>query len=550
MINLKRKTKNILSILLLVLILTSIIFTMFYAKNKYSTMDMENSAMQDTGMQEMPSMPSSENNSNSKLLSASYYVIFGIESLILSLVLCFIIMSSFNKKSVRETFMNKDKIAIYILFCLVLSIFITFVLGIITNNYFFGNSSNNIPNNGGSSNNTVSYSGSKEITTDTKIDSGEYSSTTKDENAILVSGNIDVTLSNITVQKSGDTSGGDNSNFYGNNSAIIAKSGSKLTIKNVIVNTTGSGANGVFSYGGSVTTSNSSSDGTTINISDSTITTVADNAGGIMTTGGGITNATNLNVNTSGTSSAAIRSDRGGGTVTVNKGTYTTTGQGSPAIYSTATITASDATLTSKSSEGVVIEGKNSVILNSCTLTDSNTKLNGNSTTYKNVFLYQSMSGDADTGSATFESSYSTIITNKGDSFYVTNTTASITLKNNEIINNDSDGNFLRIQKDSWGKEGSNGGNVTLSLITQSVNGNIVVDSISTLDMNMKTNSYFEGTINNSNEAKSINLTLDKTSSIKLTSDSYVSSLSDTQSDYSNINFNGHKLYVNEKSIN
>lgn len=34
-----------------------------------------------------------------------------------------------------------------------------------------------------------------------------------------------------------------------------------------------------------------------------------------------------------GTNSAAIRSDRGGGTVRVNKGTYTTTGSGSPAIF-------------------------------------------------------------------------------------------------------------------------------------------------------------------------------------------------------------------------
>ena len=68
------------------------------------------------------------------------------------------------------------------------------------------------------------------------------------------------------------------------------------------------------------------------------------------------------------------------------------------------------------------------------------------------------MSGDAANGEAVFTSKYSTITTNKGDSFYVTNTTATINLENNKIINNDSTGNFLRIQKDSWGKSGSNGG--------------------------------------------------------------------------------------------
>ena len=64
-----------------------------------------------------------------------------------------------------------------------------------------------------------------------------------------------------------------------------------------------------------------------------------------MTTGGGVTVAKNLTVNTSGRSSAAIRTDRGGGTVTVDGGTYTTNGLGSPSIYSTADITVSDAKL-------------------------------------------------------------------------------------------------------------------------------------------------------------------------------------------------------------
>ena len=78
---------------------------------------------------------------------------------------------------------------------------------------------------------------------------------------------------------------------------------------------------------------------------NSRITTKADNSGGIMTTGGGTTNAYNLKIKTAGTSSAAIRTDRGGGTVKVNKGTYTTTGKGSPAVYSTADVTVSNATL-------------------------------------------------------------------------------------------------------------------------------------------------------------------------------------------------------------
>ena len=324
----------------------------------------------------------------------------------------------------------------------------------------------------------------------------------------------------------------------GNNSAILAKNGTNLTIKNATITTEADGANGVFSYGGSATTNNSSSDGTTITISDSTITTTGDNAGGIMTTGGGTTNASNLTINTSGTSSAAIISDRGGGTVKVNGGTYTTTGNGSPSIYSTADITVNDATLVAKASEGIVIEGANTVTINNCDLTDSNTKLNGQSTTYKNIFLYQSMSGDASNGNATFTAKNSKITTNNGDTFYITNTTATINLTNNTIENNDSTGNFLRAQKDSWGNTGSNGGNVTLIMTQQNAEGNIVIDSISTLDMTMSESSYYEGTINGSNEAKSITLKLDSTSKIKLTGDSYITSLEDDDTTYSNIDFN------------
>lgn len=188
-------------------------------------------------------------------------------------------------------------------------------------------------------NSSITYSSIKEITTDENIKSKKYKSSNKDENVISVSGNIKSTLSNITVNKTGDSDGGDNTSFYGTNSAIIAKEGANLTIKNAKIKTNATGANGVFSYGGSATTNNSSSDNTTVNISNSTIRTYKDNSGGIMTTGGGIMNATNLKITTAGTSSAAIRSDRGGGIVTVNKGTYKTTGKGSPTIYSTANIT-------------------------------------------------------------------------------------------------------------------------------------------------------------------------------------------------------------------
>ena len=478
----------------------------------------------------MSSMPNMQNGENNTKIETAYYIIFGIEAFVVSILVIYLIMSGFNSKTLVEILNGAKNIIIYIILVAIVTTGLTFTQSYITKNISSSNTQNQIQNNmqmpggQGETASNITYTANKEISEDSIIESGEYSSTTSNENAIITTGDIDVNLSNITVDKTGDSNGGDSSNFYGNNSAILAKNGANLTIKNATITTEADGANGVFCYGGSATTNKSSSDGTTITISDSTITTTGDNAGGIMTTGGG--------------------------TVKVNGGTYTTTGNGSPSIYSTADITVNDATLVAKASEGIVIEGANTVTINNCDLTDSNTKLNGQSTTYKNIFLYQSMSGDASNGNATFTAKNSKITTNNGDTFYITNTTATINLTNNTIVNNDSTGNFLRAQKDSWGNTGSNGGNVTLIMTQQNAEGNIVIDSISTLDMTMSESSYYEGTINGSNEAKSITLKLDSTSKIKLTGDSYVTSLEDDDTTYSNIDFNGYKLYVNGVAIN
>ncbi len=96
----------------------------------------------------------------------------------------------------------------------------------------------------------------------------------------------------------------------------------------------------------------------------------------------------------------------------------------------------------------------------------------------------------------------------------------------------------------------SNGGNVTVKMINQKAIGNIVIDSISTLEMTINNGSYYEGTINGENQAKNISLKLDTSSKIKLTGDSYVTSLDDEDIYYSNIDFNGYTLYVNGKAIN
>lgn len=395
--------------------------------------------------------------------------------------------------------------------------------------------------NANSTQSSVEYSGDTTITEDGSFSSKTYASTTADENALIVSG-AKVSISDSTINKTGDSSSnGDSANFYGTNSGILAKDGATLTLTGLTVTTDANGANGVFSYGGNGATNGADGDGTTVNISDSTITTKGDSSGGIMTTGGGITNATNLNILTYGTSSAAIRTDRGGGAVNVNKGTYKTEGVGSPAIYSTADITVKNATLMTTKSEAVVIEGMNSVTLKNCKVTGNNSQKNGQSTTYDNVKIYQSMSGDSAEGTSTFTMTGGSLVCKNGNQFHVTNTSSIINLEDVDITNSDTNV-FLDISADAWGNSGSNGGTVTLNTTNQDFKGLINVDSISSLTMNLKDNSNYKGAITNK-EAKEVNVTIDSTSTWTLTEDSYVTSLTCK----GKINLNGHKLYVNGK---
>jgi len=340
-----------------------------------------------------------------------------------------------------------------------------------------------------------------------------------------------VSMSNALITKTGESSG-DEADFYGENAAVYAHDEATLDLSNLIIKTNGTHANAVFSYGS----------GTTVNIEDSYIYTEGNCSGGLMTTGGGTMNASGLTVHTTGNSSAAIRSDRGGGTVNVNGGSYTTEGKGSPVIYSTADITVSDALLTSTSAQGVVVEGSNSVTLNNCELNASNVSKNSDkSDYYQAVMIYQSMSGDAAEGLASFTMNGGTLTNENGDIFFVNNTTAEITLNNAEIIN-ESDGVFLRAAAAGWGSEGNNGGQVTMYASAQEINGDLLADEVSSLNLYLSEGSLLNGAINPDGEAGEVYVEIDDDSVWTLSADSYITSLS---CDADAIDLNGYTLYIN-----
>ena len=336
--------------------------------------------------------------------------------------------------------------------------------------------------------------------------------------------------------------------FYGMNAALLATNGATVTIKNATVNSSAQNGNGVFSYGAD----------TTVNISDSTITTSADNSGGIQTTGGGTTNAENLTVTTSGNSSAAIRSDRGGGTVNVTGGSYTSNGYNSPAVYSTAAITVKNAKLTANNSELLVIEGKNSIALENCTVSGnmSSTKGSGSSENVHTVMIYQSMSGDADVGTSEFSMTGGSLTGKNGDLFYITNTHCILTLSGVTLKNEDPDGYLLRVvgnfASHGWGAAGSNGVQVEFTADAQTLEGNILVDTISTLDLTLQNGSSFTGTINivdNAEGGAAVSdnavVTIGSGCTWTLTGDCTITSLINNGT----INFSGHTITLADGTV-
>lgn len=378
------------------------------------------------------------------------------------------------------------------------------------------------------------------LDSDTTESGKTYQSSGDDENALRVD-DAAVTLKNSTIKKTGGASSNtENGDFYGANAGLLATNGANVTISKADVTTDAANGNGIFSCG----------TGTVVKVSDSKIRTAKNNSGGIQTTGGGTMEASNLDIETQGNSAAAIRSDRGGGTVTVNKGTYVTNGTGSPAIYSTADITVKNAALKANASEGVVVEGKNSVALENChVIGNMKETYNGDSSeNIHGIMIYQSMSGDADVGEASFSAKSGSITAETGDLFYITNTDCRISLENTDL--NLANGTLLRIEGNDasrgWGTKGTNGGDVTLTAKNQKLTGKILVDKISSLNMTMSGSSTFKGAVNPDGDAGTVNVTLKGNASWSLSADSYVSQF---HGDVENIKTNGHHLYVNGKQV-
>ena len=373
------------------------------------------------------------------------------------------------------------------------------------------------------------FKGTTIVTENKSIAHESMTNTTADQNAFIGKNKAVIDIENSVFDKTGDTTSDDNSNFRGQNAVVLGIEGSQINIKGSNITSNSKGSNAVFATG----------EGSVINVENTNIHTKSDSSRGLDATYKGTVNGKNLTITTEGAHSATLATDRGEGTINAEAAKLTTSGEGSPVIYSTGNIIVNNVNGIANNSEIGVVEGKNSI-----TLTNSNV------TGYKDngFMLYQSFSGDAESGIARLKAENNTLTTHATGAFlYVNNTTAEVDLSNN-AISMPNTSTLVKAAADSrWGKTGENGGHLTLRTSNQELSGNIMADSISTIALDMTNGSSLVGAINTDNTAKEVTVKLSKDSNWILTGDSYVKSLSNEDTTGSNIQLNGYKLVVADK---
>ena len=386
-----------------------------------------------------------------------------------------------------------------------------------------------------SSHSDYDYSSYSSISFNQNLDNDNLESSSSKQSVVYVTSPL-ITISNSNLRKTGNTADEDlkDSKFYGVNAVVLVNGGEVKITGGVITNK----AKGV----SSICATNSG----IVKISGTTISSIdAGSARGLHATYNGTIIASNIHISISGGSSATLSTDRGEGTVSCTQCKLYPTGSGSPIIYSagtTSTITVSGTFGRAFEAQCVAVEGKNTAIV------QDNSHLVCYGYGYIGdidkcgIFIYQSMSGNAGVGTATFKCIDSTLAISSSSTIYdsapmfvITNTSAEINLENCTL--NYGSKIFLNATTNSvgWGTSGSNEGNVNLTLTNQNIEGDFVIDSGSSLTINM-INSSITGKINTENVSTNIDVILDSDSSITLTGDSYISSLTNADATGANIN--------------
>ncbi|MBO6190309.1 MAG: hypothetical protein J6N92_05825 [Alloprevotella sp.] len=346
------------------------------------------------------------------------------------------------------------------------------------------------------------------------------STSTSDYNVVQVTSGT-LNLNTCVLTKTGDTSrtDGDATSFYGTNSAVYAGgSNAVVNITDCTVTTNSKGSNAVFSYNGA-----------TINIDGITIDNTSSVSRGLHCTYGGAIIASNVDITTRSETSSTIATDRGGGTVSVTGGTATAKGNNSAVLYSTGTITATNLTGVSEQGEIAVVEGDNGVVITDCTMTSGSSK--------RALMMLQSGSGDAEGTNAYITVSNSSLnVTGESTPLCEVPTLNNGTLTLTDVTLSVPSGVLMFVDYNTqWSTYGGYG-HLILKTTQGSwgYTGSVDADSYSHATVEVGNGVTWRGTMDADNNAASATVTVDDGGTWVLTGNSYVSTLVNNGTIYTN----------------
>lgn len=370
-----------------------------------------------------------------------------------------------------------------------------------------------------------------------------YTSSETGKSALRIAG-ATITLHNIRVEKTaGETAATDETSEQ---AALTVAQGAQAVIRRAKITASAPAGRGVVGTDA----------GTLLEISDSSITTTGDRADGLQNAAGATTTADSLTVTTAGDYSSAVRADGNTGWLTVQGGAYTSGGAHSPAIYAAGNILAKNATLTANNSEALVLEGGRTLTLENCTVRGNmnGTLDSSREENLRNVLIYCPDSTRQQQAARLLIQGGS-LQNGSGDLFYLTNVWCQMEL-DGVTIQDGGDGVLLRVtgsdNANGWGQNGDTGTRAEVLTKDQVLEGDILVDTISTMSLTLADNSSLTGSIQvlANGEAASplagtVSVRIDPGCRWTLTADSVVSTLVNNGT----IEYNGHTITLADGTV-
>ncbi len=360
-----------------------------------------------------------------------------------------------------------------------------------------------------------------------ELSEDEYSTNLKDESVILVNNSAKVKISNTNINKSGDTQNEVDNYSSGTNSAIVVKDSAEADIYAANVETQATSGNAIFTIG----------EKTKITMTDSTLITKRNNSNGIVASEGANVEAKNVIISTLEEKSSALYAYENSN-IQIEEGTLNTNQKDSPCIYAKGNVTVINSSGNANNSTIAQIENNGKVQIDSSDITAMGLGRTSNEIYDCGIFISETK--DEETAGLDIKNSNISIIEDSSSYAEVP-----MLLAHDAKVNINLENTILKF--------GSNKlvvgikSNINLGIKDMNLKGDILLDNESGITVDLQ-NSVFEGNINEANNAKEVNVKLDRDSLWIVDRTCYVSSIVDDNEDFGNIQSNGNTIFYDSSN--